>query len=226
MQLQETMQELERLGTEQNRKVYSRHGVGENFYGVSFANLEAMRKRIKKDHNLALQLWATGNHDARVLATKIADPARLDLDTINAWLFDLDNYIVADSFADLVMKTPYARQLAETWVDSENEWTGRAGWHLIALLALHDPALPDDFFEPYLAAIAREIHARKNRTREGMNSALIAIGIRDAALQAKAIETAQKVGKVHIDHGDTSCKTPDAVPYILKTRARAEARAA
>ncbi len=59
-----------------------------------------------------------------------------------------------------------------------------------------------------------------------MNSALIAIGIRDAALQAKAIETAQKVGKVHIDHGDTSCKTPDAVPYILKTRARAEARAA
>ncbi len=225
MQLQEAMLELERLGTEQNRKVYSRHGVGENFYGVSFANLEALRKRIKKDHNLALQLWATGNHDARVLATKIADPAQMDLDTINAWLFDLDNYIVADAFADLVMQTPYARRLAEAWVDSPNEWTGRAGWHLIALLALHDPSLADAFFEPYLAAIAREIHARKNRTREGMNSALIAIGVRDAALQAKAIETAQKVGKVHIDHGDTSCKTPDAVPYILKACLRAEARA-
>jgi 3-methyladenine DNA glycosylase AlkD len=226
MQLQETMQELERLGTEQNRKIYSRHGVGENFYGVSFANLEAMRKRIKQDHNLALQLWATGNHDARMLATKIADPTRMDLDTINAWLLDLDNYIIADSFADLVVKTPYTRRLAESWVDSENEWTGRAGWHLIALLALHDASLPDSYFEPYLMTIAREIHTRKNRTREGMNSAMIAIGTRNAALQAKAIETAQRVGKVQVDHGDTSCKTPDAIPYILKARARAEARAA
>jgi len=226
MQLQEVMQELERLGTEQNRKVYSRHGVGENFYGVSFANLETMRKRFEKDHNLALQMWATGNHDARVLATKIADPAQMDLDTINAWLSGLDNYIVADAFADLVMKTPYARPLAEAWVDSENEWTGRAGWHLIALLAMQERSLPDAYFEAYLDAIAREIHARKNRTREGMNNAIIAIGIRDAALQAKAIETAQKVGKVQVDHGDTSCKTPEAVPYILKARARAEARAA
>jgi 3-methyladenine DNA glycosylase AlkD len=226
MQLQEAMQELERLGTEQNRKVYSRHGVGENFYGVSFANLEAMRKRIKKDHKLALQLWATGNHDARLLATKIADPAQMDMDTINAWLLDLDNYIVADAFADLVIKTPFARRLAEAWVNSENEWSGRAGWHLVALLAMHEPSLSDAYFEEYLGAIAREIHASKNRTREGMNNAMIAIGIRDAALQAKAIETAQKVGKVHIDHGDTNCKTPDAVPYILKARARAEARAA
>jgi hypothetical protein len=59
-----------------------------------------------------------------------------------------------------------------------------------------------------------------------MNNAMIAIGIRDAALQAQAIETAQKVGKVDIDHGDTRCETPDAVPYILKARARVEARAA
>ena len=108
---------------------------------------------------------------------------------------------------------------------SDNEWTGRAGWHLIALLALHDPSLPDAYFEPYLDFISREIHARKNRTREGMNNAMIAIGIRDEALQARAIETAQKVGKVHIDHGDTNCKTPDAIPYILKARARADARA-
>ena len=128
MQVREVMQELERLGTEQNRKVYRRHGVCENFYGVSFANLEAMRKRIKKDHNLALQLWATGNHDGRVLVTKIADPAQMDLDTINAWLLDLDNYIIADSFADLVMKTlTPASWRRPGWAAITNGPDGRAG---------------------------------------------------------------------------------------------------
>ena len=226
MQVQEVMLELQAMGTEQRRNVFIRHGVGENFYGVSFASLEVMRKRIKKDHALALQLWATGNHDARLLATKIADPKQMDLGTINLWLPDLDNYIVADAFADLVVKTPYAQALADAWTGSQDEWTGRAGWHLIALLALHEQSLPDAYFEAYLDVIAREIHTRKNRTREGMNNAMIAIGLRDEALQAKAIETARKVGKVHIDHGDTSCKTPDAVPYIIRARALRSVQAA
>jgi 3-methyladenine DNA glycosylase AlkD len=226
MDLFETMQELQARGTEQNRKIYRRHGVGENFYGVSFANLEALRKRIKKDHSLALQLWATGNHDARTLATKIADPAQMDLETINAWGSDLDNYIVTDFFVDLLNKTPYARQLAEAWVDSDAEFIGRAGWHLIAQLAMHDPALLDSYFDPYLVQIASHIHGRKNRTREAMNNAMIAIGIRNDHLEARAISVAEGVGKVYIDHGKTGCKTPDAIPYIRKARLRQKARAA
>jgi len=65
------------MGTAQNRKVYARHGVGEDMYGVSYSNLGKLRKSIKRHHALAEQLWATGNHDARVLATMIADPAEM-----------------------------------------------------------------------------------------------------------------------------------------------------
>ena len=71
----EVLAELESLGTEQNRKIYARHGATGAMYGVSYANLYKLQKRIKTDHALADQLWATGNHDARILATLVADPA-------------------------------------------------------------------------------------------------------------------------------------------------------
>ena len=106
MLVEQVMQELQAFGTEQNRKVYQRHGAGDNLYGVSFANLEVLRKRIKVDHALALHLCASGNHDARVLATKIADPTQMDLETINTWAADLGNSIITDSFVSLLAKTP------------------------------------------------------------------------------------------------------------------------
>ena len=78
MNLNSALRELKRRGTAQNRKVYRRHGVGENMYGVSFADLRLLAKQIKTDPDLAVQLWATGNHDAQILATLIADPAQFD----------------------------------------------------------------------------------------------------------------------------------------------------
>ena len=89
----QVMQRLKRDGTAQNRKVYSRHGVQEPMFGVSYANLDKLRKQIKVDHELALKLWASGNHDAKVLATMIADPNRLksgaavpgNVSTTRAW---------------------------------------------------------------------------------------------------------------------------------------------
>jgi hypothetical protein len=90
---------------------------------------------------------------------------------------------------------------------------------------MNDPTLPDAFFEPHLARIERDIHAEKNRVREAMNNALIAIGMRDDALEARALAVAQTIGKVHVDHGETGCKTPDALSYIRKGRDRHRARA-
>jgi len=83
---------LEAMGTSQNRKVYGRHGVGAEMYGVSFANLGKLKKKIKTDQALAEELWASGNHDARVLATMIADPAALKSRQLDTWARDLDSY--------------------------------------------------------------------------------------------------------------------------------------
>jgi hypothetical protein len=84
--------------------------------------------------------------------------------------------------------------------------------------------IPDDEFEPWLETIEAGIHGAKNRVRHAMNSALISIGGRSAALEKKAVAAAKRIGRVEVDHGDTGCKTPDAIPYIQKMRARAKAR--
>ena len=225
MTVDDALRELRALGSNSTRAIYRRHGVGEDVYGVSFANLGKLKKRIKVDHALAEALWATGNHDARVLATMIADPRLTSEALLTRWAADLDNYALTDSFVGLAARTPHARALMERWTPDDGEWTGRAGWHLLAQLAMHDSALPDAFFEPYLAVIEREIHGRKNRVRDAMNNALIAIGMRDG-LEAQALAAAARIGTVRVDHGQTGCKTPDAAAYIHKTRERRRPAAA
>jgi 3-methyladenine DNA glycosylase AlkD len=217
MTLDEVLRELEAAGTEQYRKVYARHGIGENMFGVSYAQLEALRKRIKRDHPLARQLWATGNHDARVLATMIADPSQLDRRLLDAWANELRCYPLTDAFARLAASSPLAGEVMTDWMASPEEWVGRAGWLILAQRA-GDASAPDADFEPYLATIEARIHAARNRVRDAMNSALITIGARSDALEPKALAAAERIGKVEVDHGQTGCKTPDAASYIRKMR--------
>ena len=220
MNCQETLRQLESLGTEQNRKVYRRHGVSPNLFGVSYAHQHKLAKALKGNHPLALELWASGNHDARVLATLIADPGQGDDPLLDEWVSDLDSYGLTDAFAGFAGKTDRARDKAEQWRNAAEEWPGRAGWQLVSYLAMQDKDLPDAYFRARLEDIAGEIHTRKNRVRDAMNNALIAIGIRNAALEQPALAAAARIGKVVVDHGQTGCKTPDATAYIHRTLAR------
>jgi len=220
------LKELKAMGTAQNRKVYARHGIGTEMYGVSYANLTKLKKKIKCDHDLAVSLWATGNFDARVLATMIADPSQLKSTELEAWSKDLNNYGVMDAFAALVKQTPHVQQKMEKWTKSKKEFIGACGWQLLSHLAQQDEDLPNAFFEKYLEIIERDIHSSKNRTRYSMNSALIGIGMRNSKLEKKATAAAKRIGKVEVDHGQTGCKTPDAVSYIKKAVAHKRAKAA
>lgn len=219
---QEALRELERFGTAQNRKVYARHGVGAEMYGVSYATLNKFRKRIKTDHKLAAALWASGNHDARILATMIADAERVTVAELNAWAKNLDNYVLTDAFSGMVARSRFARKKMEQWTKSANEWTGRTGWLVLAALAQTDPDLPNSYFEAYVETIEAEIHGRKNRVRDAMNTALIAIGLRNKALERRAVAAAKRIGTVEVDHGETSCTTPDAVDYIKRAASRSK----
>lgn len=224
MELAETLRRLEALGSEQTRKIFRRHGAGEKMYGVKYGDLEGLRKEIKRDHALALQLWATGNHDARTLATMIADPAQIDEAQAAALAGEAENHIQADALAGLVAKNPYAWSLAERWLDSDRPNLSRLAWSIVGTLA-NRPAGEDERFMALLPAIEAGIHTRPNRIREAMNWTLIAIGVRSERLAAEAVAVAGRIGKVTVDHGDTSCKTPDAIPYIRKGRAHRVAQA-
>ena len=224
MNFTKTMQALEDMGTAQNRKVYARHGVGAQMFGVSVANLKTLKKQIKTDHPLAQQLWDSGNHDARNLATMIADPKLADETLLETWAQDLDNYVITDAFVGFVIQTSLAQAKATTWIESNQEYIARAGWHLLGQIAMKDTSLPDSFFNPYLQTIQGEIHQKPNRTREGMNNALIAIGIRNPVLMDKALYVAETIGEVQVDHGETNCKTNFAPEYIARTVARKKSR--
>ena len=226
MTFDDVMGELAAAGTEQNRKIYRRHGVPDPMYGVSYAKLGELRKRIKTDQALAEGLWASGNADARVLAAMVADPARMTPAAFDAWVSDMRTPAAASYVAELATRTADARALAEAWIARPEELVGKTGWALLNLLALRDGTLPDAYFAAWLPRIEAGIHGAPNRVKEAMNMTLIAIGIRGGALEVEAIAAARRIGKVVVDHGETGCKTPDAEPYILKARARQAAKAA
>ena len=222
MKLKQVMQELEANGSEQTRKTYRRHGMSGDMFGVSFAALGKLKKKIKVDQALAEALWETGNCDARNLATMVADPEAIGVRTMDAWARTAGSRGVAALLSNLVARTPAAVKQMEKWTGRKDEIVCCAGWHLLASIAQSDEELPDAFFEERLAQIEAEIAEAKNWVRYAMNNALIAIGVRNPALQKQAIAAAKRIGPVEVDHGDTSCKTPEAVAYIRKAVAHRE----
>lgn len=220
MTLDQAIQELEALGTEQNRKIFRRHGSGDPLFGVSFANLYKLQKRIKIDHDLAGRLWQTGNADARLLACLVADPQEMTEADLDSWLAGVTYHTLVNHFATHVAakKSGIPERIAR-WTASDDEFIGQAGWDLLALYAQQDKAEPDAYFLDYLHTIERDIHRSKNRTRYAMNNALITIGVRNAALEMAAKAAARRIGTVEVDHGETGCETPDAVTYIDRTLA-------
>lgn len=229
MTLTQALQELEQLGTEQTKKTYRRHGAGEDLYGVKFGDLGKLKKKIKTDHPLAVELWESGNYDARNLATMIADPAQATEEMLEGWAGGLRNYALSDLLAGFAARTAPAVTLMERWTDSDDEWKGRTGWLMLAHIAkdtMGHGELADGYFERYLDIIERDIHTRKNRVRDAMNSALIGIGMRNEHLRERAFTVAAKIGKVEVDHGDTNCTTPDAAEYLRKAVAHQEKKQA
>lgn len=218
--------ELEALGTTQNRKVYARHGVNEPMFGVSFAHLRKLGKKLRPDHELARALWASGNHDARVLALAVADPTKTGRSEIEAWAGDLGNYVLIDEMAAFIARTPFLDGCAEDWTTGDGEWRASAGWTLVAQQALAGDALGDEYFERRLESIESGIATAANRVRHCMNGALIAIGGRNESLRESATAAARRIGPVVVDHGETSCKTPEAAAYIDRIWARRDKRSA
>ena len=223
----EVLQQLEALGTEQNRKTYKRHGARPPCFGVSFANLENLRKKIKRDHALATELWATGNFDACNLATMIADPQSMSSRELDEWAKGITSMGLGEMFArHILSKSKFARPKLEKWTASSNELLGESAFTTLACYAMENQDEPDSYFERWIEHIENGIHKAKNYVRHAMNGALIAIGMRNPRLQKIAIAAAGRIGKVEVDHGDTACQTPDAATYIKKAAARTAAKKA
>lgn len=217
------LDELRAFAKPNTAKIYRRHGARGEVLGVPFADLYQIVKRLRGRHDLAAPLWATGIIEARTVATLVADPDALDHATIAAWVGATTDRGMASAVADLVAKRPDAPSFAAAWVDDGGEWVAYAGWSAYASLAM-EGRLDDAAARALLERIRLTIHDAPNLTRHSMQMALIAIGIAMPACRDDAIAASGLIGKVRVDHGQTGCITPDAVPYIARAVARRDAR--
>lgn len=224
MSLTEAMSALEKAGSAQTRKTYARHGAEGPMFGVSFAVLKTLVKRIGVDHELALALWDTKNLDARTLAMKIADPARMDSSDLDAWTRENRMRACGGYVAMIAAEGPLGATKAREWFASSDAALRPSAWTLAGFLATLDEKTTDEWLLERLAHMEKTIHSAPNAERESMYRALIMIGGRNAALRKAATAAAKRIGKVEVDYGDTACKTPDAGPYIAKMWAHATAK--
>ncbi len=223
MRTTDVMAQLEKAGSAATRKTYARHGVAGPMFGTSFAVLGKLAKTIKLDQPLADKLWSTGNHEARILATMIADPETISRKQLDGWAKVADNYGLAGAIGRVVAKTPDARATAEAWTKSDGEYIGQCGWTVLAVLAGGGDRVSETDCMTLLARIEKTIASAPNRVRHTMNSTLIAIGGRSPKLRTAALAAHKRIGKVEVDHGDTACVTPNADAYIAKIWARKKA---
>lgn len=216
----EMMKELMIWASAQNVKVYRKHGAGGDLYGVSFADLRRLARRIKTDHVLALELWESGNDDARLLAAMIADPEELTPATVDNWIEDVDYYVLCDELAELISRSPMALETMDRFMASPKEYYRACGYTVLVSALKNGVDIPDEDCRRHLHTIEEEINASPNRARYSMNNAMIAIGIDKPTLTAAAVAAATRIGRVVVDHGDTACRTPDAVTHIQRALER------
>jgi 3-methyladenine DNA glycosylase AlkD len=165
----------------------------ERALGVSVPAIRRIAKRAGTDHDLARALWATEIHEARFLATFVADPVVITRREMDRWAADLDSWDVGDAAADLFAATPHRDAAIRTWATSEAPYVKRAAFAMIARRAVSDQGAGDGTFRRYLPLIRRAAVDDRNEVKKGVSWALRQIGKRNATLNADAITVAERI---------------------------------
>lgn len=188
---------LERTGTATNRDGMARYGiVSPKMFGVSVKELHVMARPHRRDHALAGALWKSGWYEARMLACFVDDPAHVTPAQMDAWCRDFDNWALCDTACfHLFDRTPHAFGRIRAWSGRRAEFEKRAAFALIAGVAQHDRAMPDEPFVKCLPLIERAADDERNFVKKGVSWALRGVGQRSAGLHAAATELAAQLAE-------------------------------
>lgn len=213
------LKELESYGDPRTKHTLMNHGAKEPLFGVKVADLKKILKKTKKNHELSLELFATGNSDAMYLAGLMADEKQITKEQLQTWVEQAYWYYLSEYAVPWVAaETPFGFELGLEWIKSEKEQIASAGWSALQNYAsIHeDSELDIATYSKLLDEIGSSIHQAQNRVRYTMNGFVIAVGSFIPELTEKAMEIAQHIGKVSVYMGNTSCKVPLAIDYIDK----------
>jgi 3-methyladenine DNA glycosylase AlkD len=219
----EIMKELKSLGTDGYKRILCNHGANEPMFGVKIEELKKYQKRIKKDYQLALDLFATGNYDAQYLAGLIADEAKMTKKDLQNWLKNANcDALYGSTVPWIAAESKHGWDLALEWIESKKEPVAAAGWTtLCSLVSIRDDAELDiAALKRLVQRVEKTIHNAPNNVRYAMNSFIIGVGCYVNALTEQAMKSAEKIGKVTVDMGNTACKVPFAPEYIKKVQKR------
>ena len=186
---------LRRLGSPENVAGMARFGIAPaQAFGVPSEPIRRLAREIGRDSALAAQLWDTGVHEARILAALVIDPVSMTRKEMERWARDFDSWAVCDHCCiHLFRKTPFAWDKAVAWSGRRREYVKRAGFAMMATLAVHDKQASDKEFLALLPIIEREATDGRNSVKKAVNWALRQIGKRNAALGEAAMETAARL---------------------------------
>jgi 3-methyladenine DNA glycosylase AlkD len=224
MTAKDILEELKPLGRESYKRVLvNNHGIKEPCFGVSVSELKKFQKRIKKDYQLALDLYDTGNYDAMYLAGLIADDARMTRQDLQRWADKAYARALAGAtVAWVAAGSPHAWEMALKWIESTKNLVAATGWAtLSSLVSIKDDAeldLPE--LKRLAQRVERTIQEAPDQARCQMNGFLIALGSYVQPLTELALQTGEKIGPVTADLGDNSCQIPFAPDYIRKVQKR------
>jgi 3-methyladenine DNA glycosylase AlkD len=199
MEYEEIIQKLQSLSNPENVAGMARFGINPTHnLGISIYQLRPLAQEIGKNHPLALRLWDSGIHDARLLACFIDDPNQVTADQMDIWADDFDSWDICDqTCTSLFDQTSFASEKVHQWSEDDKEFKKRAAFSLIAGLAVHDKNAPDSTFEQFLPLIIKHASDNRNYVKKAVNWALRNIGKRNQHLNKQAIQTAQKIKRIN-----------------------------
>jgi 3-methyladenine DNA glycosylase AlkD len=219
MTVPEILKELEHYGDPQTKKTYLNNGAKEPLYGVKVAFLKQILKKTKKNHELSLALYQTGNSDAMYLAGLMADEKQITETQLEEWVENAYWYYLSEFAVPWVAsETSFGFELGLKWIQSDQEQIAAAGWATLSNYASInlDEDLNIQKYNELLELVGLKIHQSQNRVRHTMNAFVIAVGTYIPQLTKKAIQIAEKIGNVTVDMKGTACKVPSAIQYIQK----------
>jgi 3-methyladenine DNA glycosylase AlkD len=198
MNYEQILEKLKSMANPRNVEGMARYGINpHNNLGVSIYQLRPIAKENGKDHDLALKLWDSGIHDARLLACFIDNPKKVTSKQMDLWADDFDSWDICDqACTSLFDLTPFAWEKIFQWSKHEKEFVKRGAFSLIAGLAVHDKKADDKMFEQLFLIIIREANDDRNYVKKAVNWALRNIGKRNYTLNKKAVETAKNILKI------------------------------
>jgi 3-methyladenine DNA glycosylase AlkD len=187
--------ELKSLGSEENRAGQARFGINTaRAYGVSMTSLRPIKRRLKRDHELAAALWASGVHEARILAALIDEPKKVTPAQMDAWVAEFDSWDLCDQVTSkLFVRTPHVEKKIAKWAKDSDEFVRRAAFALLAAYSVHGKDVPDADFLKFLPLVEKHSTDPRNFVKKAVNWALRQIGKRSAALHGPALALAEKL---------------------------------